>query len=77
MDKPVPLFVPLCSTNVPSNVPAMEQEETQNCQGIEASFKTFVPFVPRFYTPLLVLCVFYRGFSSVCGFIRFQQWGSE
>ncbi len=60
MDKPVPLFVPFCSTNVPSNVPTMEQAEHQRYQGSEGVFKTFVPFVPRFYTPLLVLCVFYR-----------------
>lgn len=59
MHKPVPLYVPFCSTNVPSNVPAMEQAEHQRYQGIEALFKTRVPFVPCFYTPLLVLCVFY------------------
>ncbi len=60
MDKPVPLFVPFCSTNVPSNVPLMEQAEHHSHQGLETIFKTYVPFVPRFYTPLLVLCVFYR-----------------
>ena len=58
MDKPVPLFVPVCSTNVPSNVPTMEQAQTQNYQGLEIDFKTCVPFVPCFYTPLLVLSVF-------------------
>ena len=58
MDKPVPLFVPVCSTNVPSNVPTMEQAETQSYQGLEVVLETFVPFVPRFYTPLLVFMWF-------------------
>lgn len=46
MDKPVPLFVPFCSTNVPSNVPLMEQAEHHSHQGLETIFKTYVPFVP-------------------------------
>ncbi len=77
MDKPVPLCVPFCSTNVPLNVPTMEQAQNQKRQGLEVFFKTFVPFVPCFYTPLLEISMFYRCFSSVSRFAQFQQWGTK
>ena len=77
MHKPVPLFVPVCSTNVPSNVPKREQTQSHKYQGLEVYFKTRVPFVPCFYTPLLVLSVFYSVLVMLRRFSDFNSGGKN